>query len=53
MVWIRPERYPPNTVKKLHARSAEPFKILGKINPNAYIVDLSHDFDINLSFNVE
>ena len=53
MVRIRPERYPPGTVKKLHARSAGPFKILKKINSNAYVVDIPPDFDISPSFNVE
>ena len=53
MLQIRPERYPPGTVKKLHARSAGSFKILKKINSNAYVVDLPSDFGINLSFNIE
>jgi len=42
-VWIGPKRYPPGTVKKLHARSTRPFKILRKINSNAYIVYLPPD----------
>ena len=50
---IRPERYPFDTMKKLHARSAGPFKILKKINSNAYVVDLPSDFDISPSFNIE
>jgi len=53
MVRIRSEQYPPGTVKKLHARSAGPFKILKKINSNAYIVDLPSDFGISPSFNIE
>ena len=53
MVRIRPERYPPGTVKKLHARSAGPLKILKKVNSNAYVVDLSPDFGNSPSFNVE
>jgi len=48
MVQIRLERYPPGTIKKLHARSARSFKILRKINSNAYIVDLPHNFGITL-----
>ena len=32
MVCMRPERFPPGTVKKLHARSARLFQILKKIN---------------------
>ncbi|KAI0519396.1 hypothetical protein KFK09_006842 [Dendrobium nobile] len=53
MVRIRPEQFPPGTVKKLHAKSAGHFKILKKINDNAYIVDLPADFNINPSFNIE
>ena len=30
MVQIRPERYPPSTVKKMYARSAGLFRILKK-----------------------
>jgi len=41
MVQIRPKQYSSGTVKKLHG----PFKILRRINSNAYIVDLSPDFD--------
>ena len=41
MVHIRLERFPPGTVKKLHAWSAEPFQMLK--NSNAYVVDLPPD----------
>jgi len=53
MVQIRLERYPLGAVKKLHARSVGPFKILKKINSNAYVVDLSPDFGVSFSFNIE
>jgi len=53
MVRMRPERFPLGTVKKLHALSAWPFKIFKKINSNAYVVDLSPDFGISCTFNVE
>ena len=53
MVCMRPERFPPRTVKKLHARSTGPFQILKKINSNAYVVDLPPDFGISCTFNVE
>ena len=53
MVRMRPERFPPGTVKKLHARSTGLFKILKKINSNAYVVDLPLDFGISCTFNVE
>ena len=53
MVRIRPERFPLGTVIKLHARSAGPFKILTKLNDNAYVIDLLEDFEINPTFNIE
>ena len=52
MIRIRPERFPPGAVKKLTARSAGPFKILQKINPNAYVIDLPPDFEISSIFNI-
>ena len=53
MIWIRPERFPSGTVKKLQARSARPFKVLKQIGLNAYVIDLPHDYGISLSFNIE
>jgi len=53
MVPMRPERFPPGTVKKLQARSAGSFQILKKINSNAHVVDLPPDFGIRCAFNVE
>jgi len=52
MIWIRPERFPPEAVKKLTARNAGPFKILKKINRNAYVIHLPPDFGISLTFNI-
>ena len=52
MVPIRPEWFPPETVKKLHARSAGPFQILKKLNDNAYVTDFPQDFDISFTFNI-
>ena len=52
MIRIRPDRFPPRAVKKLTARSADPFKILKKINPNAYVIDLPLDFKISSTFNI-
>jgi len=51
MIWIRLERFPHEIVKKLTASSAGPFKILKKINPNAYVIDLPSDFGISSTFN--
>jgi len=52
MIQIRPERFLPRAIKKLTARSAGPFKILKKINPNAYVIDLPLDFGISSAFNI-
>jgi len=49
MVRIRPERFSPETVKKLHARSAGSFQILKKLIDNAS----SQDFGISSIFNIE
>jgi len=53
MIWIHPERFLPGNVKKLHARSAGPFKILMNLNDNVYVIDFSEDFEINHTFNIE
>ena len=50
MVQIRLKRFPPETVKKLHACNAGPFKILNKLNNNSYVIDLA---DISYIFNVK
>jgi len=47
MILIRPERFLPRAVKKLTAHSACPFKILKKINPIAYVIDLPPNFRIS------
>ena len=36
----------------LHDRSAGPFKILDKLNCNTYVINLSRDYDISHTFNV-
>ena len=36
----------------LHVRSAGPFKILNKLNCNAYAINLFRDYDISCIFNV-
>ena len=40
------------TVKKLQARGVGPFKILRRVGPNAYVVDLPPEYGINSTFNV-
>lgn len=53
IVQIRPERFPTRIVKKLYARSAGPFKILKKINDNAFLLDLPEGFNFSSTFNIE
>ena len=52
MVQIYPKQFPLGTVKMLHVRSAEPFKILNKLNCNTYVIDLLRDHSISCTFNV-
>ena len=42
-----------DVVKQLHVCSAGPFKILIKLNNNAYVIDLSKNFKINPTLNVK
>ncbi|XP_054824787.1 uncharacterized protein LOC129322504 [Prosopis cineraria] len=53
MARIRPERYPKQAFKKLHARAAGPFRIIKKLGPNAYLLELPSDMAISPVFNVE
>eukprot|EP00268_Persea_americana_P067966 TRINITY_DN9411_c0_g1_i11.p1 TRINITY_DN9411_c0_g1~~TRINITY_DN9411_c0_g1_i11.p1 ORF type:complete len:213 (+),score=38.23 TRINITY_DN9411_c0_g1_i11:4333-4971(+) len=56
MVRVRPERFqrfPQGIAKKLQARSTAPFKILKRLGPNAYFLDLPSDMGISSTFNVE
>ena len=52
MICIRPERYPSGTVTKLQARSVGPFKVLKKLGPNAYVIDIPSDYGISSTFNI-
>ena len=54
MVWLhlRKDRFPTLRRSKLMPRAAGPFKVLTKINDNAYILDLPAEFGISTSFNV-
>ena len=40
MIRLRPERFPPGTLRKLHARGAGPFKVIKKVGSNAYVLEL-------------
>jgi hypothetical protein len=53
MIRVRPEQFPSGSVKKLHARSARLFKILKRVGPNAYLLDLHLDYGISSTFNIE
>ena len=54
MVWLhlRKDRFPTLRRSKLMPRADGPFKVLTKINDNAYILDLPAEFGISTSFNV-
>ena len=53
LVRLRPERFPPGSFSKLHARRAGPFKITKKLGTNAYVVELPSEFRISPVFNIE
>jgi hypothetical protein len=54
IVWLhlRKDRFPTLRRSKLMPRATGPFKILTKINANAYILDLPVEFGVSTSFNV-
>jgi hypothetical protein len=54
LVWLhlRKERFPELRKSKLMSRAAGPFKILTKINDNAYKLELPPEFRVSLSFNI-
>jgi hypothetical protein len=54
LVWLhlRKERFPDLRKSKLMPRADGPFKVLKKINENAYKLDLPADFGVSLTFNI-
>ncbi|KAJ0550589.1 putative nucleotidyltransferase, Ribonuclease H [Helianthus annuus] len=54
LVWIhlRRERFPPGRYGKLHPRANGPFRVLKRINDNAYKIDLPGHYNVSATFNV-
>ena len=53
LVRLRPERFPPGSFTKLHARRASPFRVTKKLDTNAYVIELPSKFGISPIFNIE
>jgi hypothetical protein len=49
---LRKERFPELRKSKLMSRAAGPFKILAKINDNAYKLELPPEFGVSPTFNI-
>jgi hypothetical protein len=49
---FRKERFPKLRKSKLMSCAASPFKILAKINDNAYKLELPPEFEVSPSFNI-
>ena len=49
---LRKDRFPEQCKSKLQPRADGPFKVLRKINDNAYEIDLPSSYGVSSSFNV-
>jgi hypothetical protein len=53
MIWIRPEQFLSRINRKLLAYSVRLFKVLQRVDPNAYVLDLPLNFGISFTFNIK
>jgi len=53
MIWIRPKQFLSGINRKLHAYSVRLFKMLQRVDPNVYVLDIPLDFDISSTFNIK
>ncbi|GKC07679.1 RNA-directed DNA polymerase [Tanacetum coccineum] len=51
-VYLRRDRFPQGRFGKLHPRADGPFRVLKRINDNAYKVDLPGHYKVSATFNV-